>query len=326
MPRSPRTAVRALLVVAGVVVLQALLVSWFAWPAKNTAPRDLPVVVAGPPAVTTAFADHLRTGRPGAFAVTTVADAAAADAALRDRDAYAAFLPGPSGLTLHVASAASPTVSTLLIQATQELAAGQPVTVVDVAPGPAADPRGAAFASAFLPLLITSLACGAALLFVIRTHLARPLALVAFAALAGLATAYAMHALGVVTGSYLGAAAVIAMIALAISATVSGLGAVLGSAGIAVGALLVVFLGNPISGLTSAPELLPKPWGTIGQFLPPGAGATLLRSVVFFDGAHASRPLWVLAAWIAGGLLLTVIGHYRDRATPPVPESPETSP
>src|SRR5689334_7661339 len=138
MPRTPRPRVQAGLVVAAVVVLQALLVSWFAWSAKNTAPRDLPVVVAGPPAVAGALADQLRGARPGAFDVTTVPDAAAADQALRDRTAYAAFIPGPDGLGLHVASAAGPAVSTLLTQATQEFAAGHPVNVVDVVPAPAA--------------------------------------------------------------------------------------------------------------------------------------------------------------------------------------------
>jgi len=199
---------------------------------------------------------------------------------------------------------------------------GPAVTVVDVVPTPSADPRGGGFALAFLPLLITSLAGGAALLFVVRSHLARPLVLIAFAVLAGLATAAAMHWLGVLTGPYLASAAVVGLLALAISATVSGLGAVLGGAGIGIGALLVVFVGNPISGLTSAPELLPEPWGTVGQFLPPGAAATLLRSVAFFDNAGAARPLWVLGAWAVGGLVLTMAGHNRDRRATAGPDAP----
>jgi hypothetical protein len=312
-PRARAGLVMAAIVVAAVVVFQALLVSWFAWSAKNTAPRDLPVVVAGPPAVAGALADQLRGQRPGAFAVDTVPDAAAADRALRDRTAYAAFIPGPDGLALHVASAAGPTVSTLLTQATEEFAAGRPVAVLDVVPAPAADPHGGGFALAFLPLLITSVAAGAALLFVVRSHLARSVSLTAFALLAGLATAAAMHGLGVLSGAYLATAGVVGLLALAIAGTVSGLGAILGGAGIGLGALLVVFVGNPISGLTSAPELLPRPWGTVGQFLPPGAGASLLRSEAFFGGAGSARPLWVLAAWAAGGLALTLVGHYRDR-------------
>lgn len=315
MTRKPNPVPLAGLAVVGVLLLQALLVTWFAWPAKNTAPRDLPVLVAGPAQATGALVEGLRTERPGAFDVRTVPDAAAADAALRDRQAYAAFVLGPDGVSLHVASAASPTVATLLTQAVPQLAGGRPVPVVDVVPGPGADPRGAAFASSFLPLLITSLAGGIALLFVVRAHPVRVAGLLVFAALAGPAVAGIMHGLGVLTGPFLPEAGVISLLALAVSASVSGLGAAFGAPGIGVGALLVVFLGNPISGLTAAPELLPRPWGTVGQFLPPGAGATLLRSVAFFDGAGAARPLWVLAGWVLGGLVLTAVGHYRDRAT-----------
>jgi hypothetical protein len=319
MARKPPPLAQAGLVAAGVVLLQALLVMWFAWPAQKTAPRDLPVVVAGPAPATAAFTERLRVERPGAFDIRTVPDAAAADAALRDRTDYAAFVVSPTGVSLHVASAAGPTVSSLLSQAAQQLGNGQPVTVVDVVPTPAGDPRGAGLTAGLLPLLLTSLACGVALLLVVRSHPVRLAGLLTFAALAGLIAAGVLHGLGVLGGSYLAAAGVIALVALAISATVSGLGAVFGNLGISIGALVVFFVGNPISGLASAPELLPRPWGAVGQFLPPGAGASLLRSVAFFDGARGAGPLWVLAAWAAAGLALTAVGHFRDRAKIGVP-------
>ena len=323
MARKLPPLVRAGLLAAGVVLLQALLVVWFAWPAKNTAPRDLPVVVAGSTSAATAVADRLRAERPGAFDIRTVADAATADEALRNRDAYAAFVidpaAGPGAMSLHVASAASPTVSTLLSQATQQLSGSRQVPVVDVVASPAQDPRGAAFSSAFLPLLLTSLAAGVALLYVVRSHAVRLIGLLTFAALAGGVAAGIMHGLGVLTGSYLAAAGTIALLALAISGAISGLGAVIGAPGIGLGALTVFFFGNPISGLAAAPELLPKPWGMVGQFLPPGAGTSLLRSAAFFDGAGSTRPLWVLAGWALGGVLLTAVGHFRDRAKASVP-------
>ena len=66
--------------------------------------------------------------------------------------------------------------------------------------------------------------------------------------------------------------------------------ALIGPAGIALGALLMVFVGNPWSGIASVPELLPKAAGFIGQLLPPGAGANLLRNTAFFDGASSGEP------------------------------------
>jgi hypothetical protein len=303
---------RGAAVVFALVVVQGLLVLWFAWPASRLAPHHLPIVVAGPAPIASVAADRLRSVQPG-FDVTTLPDEAAADQALRDRSAYAALVVAPTGSTLHVAAAASPTVAALLTQAAGQFSNGEPVIVRDIVPNPPKDPRGAGFASGFLPLLLTSAAAGVALLFVIRSHAARLVGLLVFGALAGLVGTALLHWLGVLTGGYLAEAGVVGLLALAVSAAVSGLGAVFGPAGIGIGALLGFLLGNPISGLTSAPELLPTPWGVVGQFLPPGAAATLLRSVAFFDGAQATRPLIVLAVWGGAGLLLTAIGHYRDR-------------
>ncbi len=324
MAHKPPPLVQAGLLAAGLVLLQALLVMWFAWPAQKTAPRDLPVVVAGPTRATGAVVDRLRTERPGAFDISTVPDAAAADEAIRDRDAYAGFVFEGGAVSLHVASAAGPTVSTLLTQAAQQLGNGRPVPVVDVVASPADDPRGAGFSAGFLPLLLTSLACGVVLLFVVGSHAVRVLGLFTFAVLAGVVATGVLHWLGVLTGSYLASAGVVALLALAISATISGLGALLGNPGLGLGALLVFFVGNPISGLASAPELLPQPWGAIGQLLPPGAGATLLRSVAFFEGAGATRPLWVLAGWALVGLGLTAVGHFRDRVRVPAAQAAVT--
>ena len=72
----------------------------------------------------------------------------------------------------------------------------------------------------------------------------------------------------------------------------------------------MVFIGNPFSGATSAPELLPAPVGTIGQWLPPGAGANLLRSTAYFGGHGASGHLTVLIVWIVLGLAAIAAGHH----------------
>ena len=64
----------------------------------------------------------------------------------------------------------------------------------------------------------------------------------------------------------------------------------------------MVFVGNPFSGVSSAPQLLPSPAGTLGQILPPGAGASLLRSSAFFHGYGSGAHLVVLAIWAGCGL------------------------
>ncbi len=315
-PQSP--LLLAVLVATLAVVGQALLVPLFAAPAVNLAPRDLPVAVAGPAPAAGELAGRLTSARPGAFAVTTLPDAATADRALRDREVYAAFVLGPDGVALHTAPAASPTVAVLLTEAAGQLSAGQPVTVVEVVPTVPDDPRGAGFAAGFLPLAMTSLLAGALLVLLVAGRVARLVGLVATGVLAGLVGVSVLHGwLGIVNGSWAAEAAAIGLFALAASATVTGLGALLGRAGIGLGALLVFLVGNPLSAVGAAPELLPQPWGTLGQWLPAGAGGTLLRSVAFFDGAGAGRSLAVLAGYAVVGLALVLVGSRAQRVDRP---------
>ncbi|GAB3851323.1 hypothetical protein GCM10029963_38950 [Micromonospora andamanensis] len=147
----PSPLLLAVLVAALAVTGQALLVPLFAAPAANVAPRDLPVAVAGPAPAVAETAGRLAAARPGAFAVTTLPDAEAADRALRGREVYGAFVIGADGITLHTASAASPTAAALLTEAAGQLGGGRPVPVVEVVPTTADDPRGAGFAAGFLP-------------------------------------------------------------------------------------------------------------------------------------------------------------------------------
>ncbi|MFD2766873.1 hypothetical protein [Micromonospora eburnea] len=300
----------AVLLAALAVAVQALLVPLFAAPAANLAPRDVPIAVAGPSPAAAELAGRLAAAAPGAFKVTTLPDVAAADQALRDRKVYAAFVVGPDGIALHTAPAASPTVAALLTEAAAQFSAGRPVSVVQVVPAAPDDPRGAGFAAGFLPLALTSMLAGALLTLLVAGRGARLLGLLGYAVLAGLAGAAVLHGwLGVLTGDPWLEAGAIALFALAAAGLVAGLGALLGGPGVGLGALLVFLVGNPLSAVGAAPELLPQPWGVVGQFLPVGAGGTLLRSAAYFGGAGASRSLAVLAGYALLGLLLVLAGR-----------------
>ncbi|MGA8116704.1 MAG: hypothetical protein WCA46_23975 [Actinocatenispora sp.] len=306
-------------IVLGVVAVQALLLTLFAWPALHSAPRDLPVVVAGPAAATAPVAKQLESTRPGAFDVTTSTSAARADDKLRDRDAYAAFVVTPRGLRVHVASAASDQIATLFRQVAQRTAAqtGRPVPVTDVVPADPDDPHGVVPSIGVLPLALTSMAAGILLGLLVRTRWGRLVGVLLFAALAGLSSVgIAQYSLSALPGDYLGNAAGVAFLALCVSAVLAGLVGLLGLRGAGLGALIVFVLGIPLSGVTSSPDLLPTAWGTLGQYLPPGAGGALVRSVAFFDGAGTTRPLAVLAAWTLLGLVLLALGRRRRAPLP----------
>ncbi|WP_327391626.1 ABC transporter permease [Streptomyces sp. NBC_01186] len=310
---SPRPASRGPLILAlGVPLLIAFALWAFAWPAARTAPRDLPLGIAGPPAAAERVADQLRQ-REGAFELHRYADEDRAREAIREREVYGAVVATPSGPATLTASAASPVVAQFLQQAAAKAAPhGTPPPTTDVVAAPPGDPRGAALSASVLPLAIAGVATGA-LVTILRLRGTRGVAgLLGAAALAGLvATAVADSWLGVLAGDWWAEAASVGLTVLAVSAFVAGLGTLLGVRGIAVGALVAVLLGNPFSGVSSAPEMLPEPVGMLGQWLPPGAGGTLLRNVAFFDGHAVDAPVLVLTLWAVLGLLAVTVGGLR---------------
>ena len=165
---------------------------------------------------------------------------------------------------------------------------------------------------------MSSLIGGVLLTFLVGPVGQRLTGVVVFSAGAGLLTAaIVQRVLSVIPGPYAAVAGVLALTTFAVCGAVTGLGAALGRAGISVGAVTMMLVANPLSGITSAPEMLPRPWGTVGQDLPAGAGATLLRSVAFFGGARSAGPLTALLSWSAGGLLLLAVAGLWSRRRPP---------
>ena len=217
-----------------------------------------------------------------------------------------------------MASGASPLVAGLLEQALVPPGAGRRPGAVDVAPADPDDPRGSAFGSLVLPLVLAGVIAG-----VMVSVLGRPgwiqAGAIAGAAIAAalVATAMVQSWLGVIGGEWIVNAGVLALTVTAVAALLAGLNALLGHAGLALGAVVMVLVGNPWSGISSAPELLPGGVGLTGQLLPPGAGGNLLRSTAFFDGAGGGRHLAVLLAWTAIGAAAMAAGWLlqRRRAT-----------
>ncbi|WP_128803777.1 MULTISPECIES: ABC transporter permease [unclassified Streptomyces] len=306
-----RAHARRLIVVLVLVPAIAALALWaFAWPAARTAPRDLPLGVAGPAAATAPMEQQL-TRHTGAFEIHHYADEASARAAVEDRTVYGAVVATPHGPKLLTASAASPVVAQLLQQAVtkQAAATGTRVRTDDVVAAPATDPRGAALNAGVLPLALAGIAAGAVITLIGLRGVRAVIALVGSAALVGAAAAGITDSwLGVLTGDWWTEAGALGLATLAVSGAVAGLGALLGPAGIGIAAGLVMLFGNPFSGASSAPQMLPEPVGTIGQWLPPGAGTTLLRSVSFFDGAAATGPALTLTWWAVLGLGAVLLG------------------
>ena len=308
-----RPPAAAILVVPLVV---ALVLTLFAWPSSRLEPRDLPIGVAGAPAAATAVERQL-TAQEGAFDIHRYATEADAREAIEQREVYGAFVAGPvgssaapGGALVLTSSAGSPAVAQLLTHAGAE----QDAEVEDVVTTPAA---GSGLGSSVLPLVLAGILTGVLAALAVSRGVARAGLTVAGSVLAGLSAALIADSwLGIVEGDWLVNAGAFALTFLAIAGAMVGLHSLFGKAGLGIGALIMVFIGNPFSAAATAPELLPEPVGGLGQLLPPGAGANLLRSTGFFDGAGAGEHIAVLAVWALAGLAAVVLTDLRGRLRP----------
>lgn len=319
----PPAAIRAAGVVVMLTAVIAIVAIAFAMPAARSKPHDLPIGAAGPQAASGHIADMLEQNAPGAFDITYYPSAAALRDAIRNRDVYGGISFGPDGRSLLIATGASPTVAQLLSQVGNGIAqhAGVQLKTEDVAPPTKDDPRGAGIAASALPITIAGLLPAVALVLMLRREVwTRLAAAVVFAGLAGVTIAAVLRfVLGSIDANFLAVAGGLTLGLLASGLSVLGLGSVFGRAGLAAGALLALLVGNPLSGLTSAPELLPSGWSAAGQWMPQGATATLLRSTAFFDGAGATMAIVALSMWTVAGLLLIVIAALRNGKGAKVP-------
>lgn len=296
------------------VALVALFAFFFVYPGHDPEPNAVPLGLVGPAAGETAQALE----RDGRFEPKRYEDAEAARRAILDREVYGAVISGPQPRLL-VARAASPQIAGILEEAaarTQARPAQPPPPVEDVRPLDDGDPRGTTINLFAIPLSVTSI-LGAMLLFTMAPALrpGRRLALLgAFAVAGGLAAMLVVRvAIGALPGPFLGLSAVAVLAIASMAFAAAGIMSALGPPGILTSFLVFLMLANPASGAASAPELLPEPWRTGGQYLPAGAAATGVRNVAYFDGAALARPLLVPAAWAAAGALLLFATAARSR-------------
>jgi hypothetical protein len=295
------------LIAAAIVAVQALFVFCLGYPPLHASPHGVPIGVAGPPAYLRQAGAELA-GQHGAFDVHAYPDAAAARAAIGDRDVYGALVAAPGGSRLLVASAASPQIAAMLTGVARGLGKGRAVPATDVVPAPGKDPEETGALTTLLPLILVSLVLGAVLSFAGR----RPSRVLgwctAASVAAGLAVSGVAGGLGTFVGSYPADAAVLALLVFGLSTCSAALAAPRPLRPLeALFALAVLFVGIPSAGALVPAQLLPQPWRAMGPGLPPAAALDALRGITFFDGAAIAGPLTVLACWAALGALLAVL-------------------
>jgi hypothetical protein len=302
------------LIAAAVVGVQVLFAFCLGYPMLHAAPHEVPIGVAGPPAAVSQLSARLQ-GQHGAFDVHRYTGPAAARVAIRNRDVDGALIVSPRDPQLIVASAAGAGLANLLTTEAQGLGGGHPVPVTDLVPAPRQDPQEVGALATLLPLILISLALGAALAFAERRALRRLGLCAAGSVAAGLGVCGVAASLGTFTGSYWADAGVLALLVFGLSATSSGLVSARTLRPLeGLFALTMICLGIPSAGALVPVALLAEPWRTVGPYLPPAAALNALRGITFFGGAAIGRPVAILACWSAFGALLMAVGSAAARA------------
>jgi hypothetical protein len=288
--------------------------------AANHAPKPhhVPVGIVGPPPVVAAATSAIERRAPGAYEVHGYASLAAARTAILHRTVYGAFRPGASPVLL-VASAASPTVAGLLEQTVTAAAQarGRRFATQDLVPLPASDSRGATAFSMVLSLIIAGI-MGSAVIYLLGRHRPPPVRLAAMLALgigAGLVATFATNVVvGAFPGHFFAVWGVTSLFVLALGLSIIAFQVLVGIAGTAIGAVMFLVIGNPASGGSSAPELLPGFWRGLSQLLPPGAATTALRDAVYFHGHGMTAAIVVLSLYaVLGAALAFTVNAVRSR-------------
>ena len=315
------------------LAMAAVLLVTFAIVGSNVAanhepkPHNVPVGIAGQANVVRTVGNAIRRRAPGAFEIHEYASLDAARTAVLHRKIYGALRPEPTPLVL-VATAASPAVSRLLQQASAvaRKRIGERIAVRDLVPLPSSDSTGATAFSAVLSLIIAGI-FGSTVIFMLARERPAHVRLAAMLVLgigAGLITALVTNVVvGAFRQDFLGVWGVASLYVLAMGLPIIGFQLMVGLAGTGIGALMFLVIGNPASGGSSAPELLPGFWRAVSQLLPPGAATTAMRDVAYFHGHGTAHALIVLALWAGLGAALAITVHWArgraERAPAPQP-------
>ena len=295
-------------IAAVLAAIVTVVVIAFLWPSFTASPHNLPIAVAGPSAQAAAVESALKSASPNTFAFTTVANKDAAVSLIQHRKDYGAIVLGAAPEVL-TAPAANTTVA-------QELASTAPMlhaTTTDVVPLASADPRGSTIGAASFPMVLGGILGGALIAVSVVGVWRRVISLGIYSVVGAAAITGVLQGwFGGLQGDYFANAGGIALVLLGIGGTMLGLVALIGRPGIAIGPVIFLLGANPISAAALPIEFLASPWGAVGQWFPPGAGATLLRELSYFPQADMAFPWLVLAGWAALGLLLSVIGHFKN--------------
>ena len=196
------------------------------------------------------------------------------------------------------------------MKAEAEKASAMTVKTTAVVPLSESDSSGSGIAISAFPLVIGGILGGSFSALRVNGTWRRFVTATLYAVIGGALTALILNVwFGMIPGDFATLWAAFSATYLATASFIVGVSALTAPiVGLGVGAVITMFIGNPISGASMPSVFLPGAWGAIGQMMVPGASSTLLRSIAYFPEVATSGQWLVLGSWIAFGLLAGVIG------------------
>jgi hypothetical protein len=314
---------RAFGLVAAVLLLQLGFILSYVGAFHHPTPHRMRLAVVAPAGAPAGAAQQV-VGRLNAIAgepvhATTAQDEAAARDRITHRKLDGALLLGTgSSDRLLVAGAEGGAVAQAMEQVVTgaDTAQQRTVQVSDIVPAESGDARGLSsfyiavgwVVGGYLVASILAISAGE-LPATRRRARIRIFALGAYAVLSGIGGALvAGPLLGALTGRFWMVSWFGALLVFAVGAFTMAIEALAGIAGIGLAVLLFVVLGNPSAGGPYPGPLLPPFWRAIGPWLPPGAGTSGLRGIVYFDNAGLAQAALVVAAYaVVGSVALLLV-------------------
>jgi hypothetical protein len=272
---------------------------------RSPQPHQVPIAVtayAQPDRIGQALGDSVR--------IQPVADDAAARTALQSHDVVAAVsADGTNGLRLDLAGAdgTSTTSAVKNLVGAYAAGAGKHLQTQDVIPFAHYDARGLAGFYVGFGVSLAGFVLGSNVLGlggVLRRRHRYWLVSGAAVAIGTVAAVIAGPVLQAVPAPVLPLIFTLSLLAAAAAFTTKLLGTYVGPLGIPIATLLLLTLGNAVSGATIGADLMPAPARAISGLLPPGAAVRAITDLSYFGGAGTTGSLIALALWVAIPALL----------------------
>lgn len=314
------------MIMAGVLLLQLAFALSYMGALHNPKPHKIALDVVAPTALASGLVERINALPSQPLKATAVTNTVQAEKRLMDRSSSAALVVRPAAKAdvLMIASAGGPSVAAATEQIVQKIEKAQrrEIKVVDIRPPAKGDGNGVSSfylvlswtIGGYLAASALNMAAGSKRPTLKRTSV-RLAAMVPYAFVSGIGGAIIVGpVLNCLPGAFWDLVGLGVLIVLAGATVGVALQSLAGTVGLGLTILTFTVLGNPSSGGIYPSSLLPPFWAAIGQALPPGAGTTAVRNTVYFDGHDTAGAIWVLIAWVLGGVLVALASALlRDR-------------